>query len=231
MNIVLISDLHLGDVNSERHLERVAQKINSLNPDIVCIVGDIFNDDFYTIRDPGRTSELLENIEATYGVFASLGNHDGNMAGTLNQMMDFLEQSNVELLNCEHIIIDERLILIGRLDASPIGGFGEMSRKDFADILAQIEAESLPIVVMDHNPANISEYCENIDLILAGHTHGGQIFPGNLIVRAFHTARHGHYQINEGNTHVVVTQGAGTWLMPLRVGTDNEVVKLLLHKK
>ena len=226
MNIVFISDLHLGDVNSERRLESIVQGINSLNPDIVCIIGDIFNDDFYTIRDPGRASKLLRSINATYGVFASLGNHDGGR--TLPSMMDFLSRSNVKLLNCEHVIIDERLILIGRLDATPIGGFGDMKRRDFSEILARIEAE-LPIVVMEHNPRHIDEYDSEVDLILAGHTHRGQLFPGSLFTRAIFTVDYGHFQRDSGSPHVIVTQGAHTWLMPMRIGSNNEIASVIVR--
>ena len=223
MNIVLVSDLHLGDVNSESSLERITRGINSLNPDIVCIVGDIFNDDFYTIRNPDRASALLKSINAPYGVYASLGNHDGGL--TLNEMMDFLERSGVKILKDEHTIIDERLVLIGRLDPSPIGGFGEMSRRDFSELLAQIDS-NLPLVVMDHNPASIDQYGAEVDLILAGHTHGGQLFPGNLFTRSMFTVDYGHYQKDPGSPHVIVTQGAGTLMMPMRIGTNNEIASV-----
>ena len=226
MTIVLIADSHLGDTNGEERLEDIVAGINSLNPDIVCIAGDIFNDDFYNIQDPERASALLQRIESTYGVYAVLGNHDGGR--TLPEMMEFLERSNVTLLNCEHAIIDERLILIGRLDASPIGGFGEMSRKDFSEITNQID-ENLPIVVMDHNPGHIGEYGNDVDLILAGHTHRGQIFPGSLFTRAMFTVDYGHYQRDSDSPHVIVTQGVSTWQMPMRVGTNNEIVSIVVR--
>ena len=226
MNIVLIADLHLGDTNGENRLEDIVMGINSLNPDIVCIAGDIFNDDFYLIQDPDRASALLQRIESTYGVYAVLGNHDGGR--TLPSMIDFLERSNIQLLNCEHVIIDERLVLIGRLDTMAIGGFGDMSRKDFSEIMEQIDVD-LPIVVIDHNPANIDEYGNEVDLILAGHTHRGQIFPGSLFTRAMFTVDYGHYQRDSDNPHVIVTQGVSTWQMPMRVGTDNEIVKIQLR--
>jgi len=226
MKIVLIADLHLGDTNGEKRLEDIVQGINYLSPDIVCIVGDIFNDDFYIIRDPDRASALLRNIKSTYGIYASLGNHDGGR--TLPETIDFLERSNVKLLNCEHIVIDERLVLIGRLDASPIGGFGDMRRKDFSEIMEQIDV-NLPIVVMEHNPVHIDEYGDEVDLILSGHTHRGQIFPGNLITRAIYTVDYGHYQRDASSHHVIVTQGVSTWQMPMRVGTDNEIVSIRLQ--
>ena len=226
MKIVMIADLHLGDTNGEKRLEDIVQGINSLNPDIVCIVGDIFNDDYYMIQDPERASALLKNIEAAHGVYAVLGNHDAGR--TLPEMMGFLERSNIKLLNDDHVIIDDRLVLIGRLDSSPIGGFGDMERIELSEVMDQIDAD-LPIVVMDHNPANIGEYGNEVDLILSGHSHKGQIFPGNLITKAIYTVDYGHYQKEAGSPHVIVTQGVSTWLMPMRIGTDNEIVSIGLR--
>ena len=226
INIVFMADLHLGGIKSEKRIQGIVKGINSLKPDIVCIAGDIFTDDYYRVKNPGRASALLGSIEAKYGVYASLGNHDGG--STLNEMMDFLERSNIKLLNDEHIIIDERLILIGRLDSSPIGGFGELSRKDFSQVMAQADI-NLPVVVMDHNPGNMGEYGGEVDLILAGHTHRGQLFPGSLFTRLLFTADYGHYQKDPGSPHVIVTQGVGTWMIPMRVGTNNEIVSVVLR--
>jgi len=67
---------------------------------------------------------------------------------------------------------------------------------------------------------------EKTHLILAGHTHRGQMFPGNLFTRAMLAMDYGHYQINQNNTHVIVTQGVGTWMMPMRIGSNNEIVSI-----
>jgi len=234
MTIVFLSDLHLGEVHSERRLGRIVDEINSLNPDIVTLIGDIFNDDFYIIRNPGRAAEILRGIDSTFGVFACLGNHDAG--STVGSMMGFLEYSDITLLNEEHVIIDERLVLIGRLDPYPLGGFGDMRRGDLSIILDAVHADkrssnlyNLPIVVIDHNPSNIPEYGSEIDLALFGHTHRGQLFPGSLITSAIHILDHGHLQKNETSPHFIVTQGIHTWLMPMRVGTNNEIGKVAVR--
>ena len=225
MKIAFISDLHLGDANSEKRLEGIVQGINSLNPDIVCIVGDIFSDGYYNVKDPDKASTLFGSIDAIYGVYACLGNHDGG--STLTEMVDFLQRSNVILLNDESVTIDQRLVLVGRLDSSPIGRYGELSRKDFSEIMVQTDA-SLPVVVMDHNPGNIGQYDSNVDLILSGHTHRGQVFPGNLLTRMIYTVDYGYYKKDADSPQVIVTQGVGTWMLPMRIGTNNEIVSLVL---
>ncbi|WHT49671.1 hypothetical protein QNH10_09335 [Sporosarcina thermotolerans] len=92
-------------------------------------------------------------------------------------MVRFLEKSNITLLNDEHVIIDDKFILVGRVDPSPIGGFGGLQRKDIMEILTSINDIDLPIIVMDHTPSKLELYEDKIDLLLAGHTHRGQLFP------------------------------------------------------
>ena len=223
IKIVLISDLHLGSENSENRLGGIVRGINSLNPDIVCIVGDIFNDSYDSVRDPQAASTLFRSIESTYGVYACLGNHDGGR--TLDKMMDFLEESGVVLLKDEYTVIDERLVLVGRLDSSPIGGSGGLRRKDFREIIAQADLD-LPVVVMDHNPAHIGQYGKEVDLIISGHTHRGQLFPVNLIVKRLYVVDYGYYRKDADSPQCIVTQGVGTWMMPMRIGTNNEIVSV-----
>jgi len=225
MKIVLVSDLHLGAVNSEKNLSKTVSGINNLKPDIVCIAGDIFNGNIYALHNPSETMALLQSITAAYGVYACLGNHDSGR--TLKEMIRFLEQSNIKLLTDEYITIDDRLLLTGRLDSRPIGGSEGFKRKNFADIKVPVNT-NLPVVVMDHNPSNIKEYGNETDLVLSGHTHRGQIFPGNLLVKALYVISYGRYQKDNNSPHVIVTSGAGTWGMPMRIGSNNEIVMITL---
>lgn len=226
MNLVLISDLHLGAVHSEQRLPGIVRDINQLKPGLVCIAGDIFDDDYYAIHDPEKAMGLLKSISAPYGVYACLGNHDGGK--TFNEMQRFLEQSNVHLLKDECEIIDGRMALFGRVDPSPIGGFGELKRKEINERLDSIDT-NLPIVVMDHTPSKIEQYGKAIDLVLAGHTHKGQIFPFDWITNAMFTANYGHYQKDADSPHFIVTSGVSTWGMPMRIGTKSEIVSIRLH--
>lgn len=226
MKIVMISDLHLGALNSEERLAGIVDEINGLEPDLVCMAGDIFDNDCEAIRDPDEAARLLGNIAATYGVYACLGNHDAGE--TLGGMEKFLERSGIRLLNDEYVVIDGRLILAGRLDSSLIGGFGDMNRTEFAKVM-EGAPQTLPVIVMDHNPANIGEYGSEVDLVLCGHTHRGQIFPGSLFTRLMYVVDYGHYQKDAESPHAIVSSGVGTWGMPMRVGTDCEIVSVTLR--
>jgi predicted MPP superfamily phosphohydrolase len=86
----------------------------------------------------------------------------------------------------------------------------------------------MPVIVMEHNPARIGEYGGEVDLILAGHSHRGQMFPGSLITRAMFAVDYGHYQKDADSPHVIVTSGVSTWGPPMRVGTNSEIVVITL---
>ena len=223
MNIVMISDLHLGAIGSEGRLEKIVQEINAQKPDIVCIAGDFFDTDYASIRNPDQAIDTLRRISAVYGVYACLGNHDSGK--TLASMTEFLERCNIRLLNDEYVVIDQRLVLVGRLDSSPIGGYGSLNRKELSDVLSGADTQ-LPVVVLDHNPANIHDYGSETDLILSGHTHKGQLFPANLITDLMYTVDHGYYRKDGNSPHVIVSSGVGAWGMPLRVGSDCEIVTI-----
>lgn len=220
LNIVLISDLHLGAVYSEERLESMVAQINALEPDIVCLAGDIFDSDFAAIQNPGKAAETLRKLSATYGVYACLGNHDAGP--TFPQMESFLELSRILLLSETAVNVDNRLILLGRVDGSPIGGQGQHKRGNTASLLASLDT-GLPVVVIDHNPANLPQYASDADLVLCGHTHHGQIWPGN-----YFTA-YGYYPRSNSRPQYIVTSGVGYWGPPLRVGSSCEIVNITLR--
>jgi predicted MPP superfamily phosphohydrolase len=142
-------------------------------------------------------------------------------------MTAFLEQADIRLLSDEYAVIDNRLILAGRLDGSPIGGYGEQKRRELSDFLVS-QDPSLPVIVLDHNPAHVHSYGKEADLILCGHTHKGQLFPANFITNAMYAVDYGYYQKDPQSPHVIVTSGVGYWGMPMRVGTDCEIVTIHL---
>lgn len=222
MNIVMVSDLHLGAINSENRLIKIVSEINSLKPDLVLMAGDIFDNDYYALRDPDEVINLLGSIESTYGVYASLGNHDSG--STFDKLMDIFKKSNVNVLMDESVIIDNRLVVLGRLDGTPIGGFTDgISRGNIDDVINEIDS-NLPLIVLDHNPINIDEYDSRVDLVLSGHTHRGQLFPANIVTDLMYEVDYGYY-LND-YTHVIVSSGVGTWSMPMRVGSNCEIVSI-----
>lgn len=225
LKLVLISDLHLGALGSESRLDKIVQEINALQPDVICIAGDFFDSDFHSIRNPEKAAAALQKLSATYGVYACMGNHD---AGSTHQdMLTFLEQCGIRTLLDEAVIINDHFVLAGRLDSSPIGSF-DGTRKELSSFLPETD---LPVIVMDHNPGNMGTYTHEADLILSGHTHKGQLFPVGLITDAMFEEDHGYYRRDENSPHVIITSGIGYWGMPMRVGTDSEIVSITLRSE
>lgn len=224
LNIVLISDLHLGYTNNVVALEKMINEINKQKPDIVLMAGDIFNGGYKAFHEEERAEKLMKSIQSTYGVYACLGNHD---AGSSYQEMEtFLENSNVQVLKDEFKLVDNAFIIGGRRDSSPIGDQGV--RRENISALSQDDLKK-PVIMLDHQPANLKEYGSDVDLILSGHTHKGQLFPANLITNAMYTVDYGHYQKEEKSPQMIVTSGIGTWGPPLRIGSDNELA--VIHIK
>lgn len=220
LHIVLISDLHLGAVTSEERLETIVEKINQLKPDVVCLAGDIFDSDYGAIRNPEKAAKTLRRLNAAHGVYGCLGNHDAG--ASFAQMETFLEASNIRCLNEEYVNIDDRMILLGRVDSRPIGEQGEYVRWDTAALLESIETQ-LPVVVLDHNPENLPQYNNVADLVLCGHTHHGQIWPVNWFTA------YGYTPADNDTPQMIITSGVGVWGMPMRIGSRCEIVSIKME--
>lgn len=225
LRIVLISDVHLGAVGSEERLPRLIEAINRQEPDLVCIAGDLIDNCYEALRNPTKAAALLRSIKSRFGVYACLGNHD---AGESAEAMErFITSAGVYILKEEYKTVGP-LQLLGRLDGKPHGNYVNSSRRDTETLLAENPRPEMPLIVMDHNPAEISQYDSRCSLLLCGHTHNGQIFPGNLAIRAINTCGYGYYRKDKRSPHVVVSSGAGTWGPPMRIGTNCEIAVIEL---
>lgn len=223
--LVLISDVHIGAVGSEERLPKLAAAINAEKPDFVCIAGDLIDNCFEAIRDPERAAALVRSIESRCGVYACLGNHDAGESAAA--MEAFMEAAGIHVLKEQYVTIGT-LQLLGRLDGKPHGDYVNSKRRDTAALLGGNPRPDLPLIVLDHNPSVIPQYGDCCTLLLCGHTHNGQIFPGNLVVRAINICGYGYYRKDANSPHVVVSSGAGAWGPPMRIGTDCEIVVIEL---
>lgn len=240
LKVVLTADLHLGYNAGCRQMTQMVEKINAQNPDIVLIAGDIFDNQFDALDNPQKLTSILRGIKSRYGVYAVYGNHDVDekiLAGftfsgkkeekVSDPRMDaFLEDSGIILLRDEAALIDNSFYIYGRRDASRPGR-GITARKTPQEITAALD-KSKPILVMDHQPRELDELADaGVDLDLCGHTHDGQMFPGNLIVRFFWENPCGYLQ--KGQMHNIVTSGAGVFGPNMRVGTKAEICSITVH--
>lgn len=236
LKIAMVADLHLGYSTTESQIQRMADLINSQTPDLVCIAGDIFDNDFDAIKNPQSVASILAGLKSRYGVYACYGNHDVSekiLAGfTFSQnkplpedprFCEFLTDAGIRLLEDETVLIDDRFYLTGRKDKSKAQKEGD-SRLSFSQLTEELNPD-LPLIVMDHQPNELAEAAAaGVDLDLSGHTHDGQIFPGNLIMKFLWENPCGI--LKKEAMYSVVTSGVGVWGPAMRIGTDSEVVIL-----
>jgi predicted MPP superfamily phosphohydrolase len=241
LKIVLLADTHFGYNSGAVHAQEIVDKINEQQPDLVCIAGDIFDNEYDAVREPEKISEILRTIRSKYGVYACWGNHDLNepiLAGFTfkhkkedsKQLKDprmklFLQNSNIQLLEDEAVLIDNSFYVVGRKDASLIEKIEE-KRKTPAQLTQKLDKDKT-IIVIDHQPKELQDIADTgVDLDLCGHTHDGQTFPGNFTVKFLWENPCGYLQ--KGSMHNIVTSGSGVWGPAMRVGTDSEICTINL---
>ncbi|WP_424769201.1 metallophosphoesterase [Paenibacillus sp. sgz302251] len=216
LNIVMASDMHFSLLSGKKHAERMVEEINALKPDIVLFPGDILDDQIEPYLDQG-IDKLLEKIEAPYGVYASLGNHD-KYKGHTDELIGVLENSGIQVLYDESLTIDNKFTLIGRKD------YSDSDRAALSELMAGLDT-SKPFILLDHQPNELDIAQQNgIDLILSGHTHYGQVAPANLITGLMFENDWGYLQ--KGQLHSIVSSGYGFWGPPIRIGSQSEIVQI-----
>ena len=239
LNVVLIADLHLGYNIGCRHMEKMVDKINAQNPDLVVVAGDIFDNEYEALENPDRLAAILRGIQSKYGVYACYGNHDIQekiLAGftfggkekkeSSVKMDEFLEKSGITLLRDEYVLIDDSFYLYGRPDYERPGR-GIDERKSPQEITEDLDL-SLPVLVIDHEPRELQELADaGVDADLCGHTHDGQLFPGNLTIKLMWENACGY--LKKGNMHSIVTSGVGLFGPNMRVGTKSEICDITMH--
>ena len=220
LRVVHLSDLHLGTIQDAAWLGNLVDKTNHLKPDMVLITGDLFDGDMQVLENPDTVGELLSSFETKYGTFLCWGNHDAGE--TFPQMREMVEGAGIVILEDGAQIVGDKLFAIGgRRDSGPIGEQGR--EREAVEARWSEQLENIPFIVMDHRPSNIEEYGDYVDLILSGHTHQGQVFPGSLVTDMIFPVDYGFYE-KENGTQVIVSSGVGTWGPPIRLGTRSEIV-------
>ena len=232
LRIALIADLHMGYNSSVSRVQKVIDAVDAENPDIVVIAGDIFDNEYDAIPDKGAMIETVKEMTEKYPTYACWGNHDveekilvgftfGGGAKDDSGFRQFLSDSGIILLEDETVLTDEGFYIAGRRDPSKSEKEGH-DRLTPSELLEDLD-KTKPVIVIDHQPGELEELAEaGADIDLSGHTHDGQIFPGNLTVKLAWENPYGVKQV--GNMTSFVTSGAGVWGPPMRVGTDSEVM-------
>ena len=243
LNMVLISDMHMGYNVGTNMVQKMVDAINACNADVVVIAGDIFDNEYDALDDPDALIDILSGIQSKYGVYAVYGNHDVDekiLCGftfdrdedtekVSDERMDaFLEKAGITLLRDETVLIDDSFYIFGRPDMERPGRDITV-RKTVAEELDGLDTEK-PIIVLDHEPNEIHEAAEaGADLYLCGHVHDGQTFPLNIIQKFLWENPCGYLQVDQ--MHNIVTSGAGIWGPAIRLGTRAEICNITVTFK
>jgi len=220
LNAVLVSDIHLSPINGEKFLEGIVNKINALNPDIIFVAGDLV-DDKASHLEKSKIGPALLKLKSKYGSYACTGNHEYINGGT--ECVNYMKELGLKVLPDSAVKINGDFYVIGRNDRA-VKQFDGNGRKSLEEILSGVD-KNFPLILMDHTPFGLDEAEKNgIDLQLSGHTHHGQMFPGNLITKMVYEISSGYLKKN--NTQYYVSCGAGTWGPPVRIASRSEIVNL-----
>lgn len=234
--IVLFADTHIGVNSTPKIYEDMVDRINEQDADLVVVAGDLVTSSFGAMRDPETYASIMRGIESKYGVYAVYGNHDvdepllggftyaGKENAKRNPAMEgWVNDCGWKLLTDDVTRIPELndLVIVGRRDESRPGeGFDE--RAPLSDLLKETDPDD-SILLLQHEPSDLYELDEyGVDLSVSGHTHDGQIFPGNIITKILTEQSYG--MENWGDAIAVVTSGVGYYGPPIRVCTISEIV-------
>ncbi|WP_042355808.1 metallophosphoesterase [Bacillus rubiinfantis] len=220
MKIVMASDLHFGKLAGAGQAAKLAAAIKKENPDLVLLPGDIIDDEIAPFLEEGIPN-IFKKIQQP--IFAVLGNHDRER--TAVDLIQIFNNSGMKVLDDETIVLENGVTLVGRRDR----GYQDVNRKKLAQLMSNVD-KSKPVILLDHQPYDLVIAADNgVDLMLSGHTHRGQIAPGNLITKRLFENDWGY--VKRGKMQSIVSSGYGFWGTPLRIGTRSEIVVINIHFK
>ena len=220
--IVHLSDFHLGPFTSREQIERAVETANRLHPDIIALTGDYISHDR---QFAAPCAELIGNLRARYGIYAVLGNHDHWTDAAL--ITDLFRAEGITVLVNQGMRFELRgeAFWLAGVDDTMVG------LEDLPLALAGARDDEMKLVLA-HNPIILRRAARaGVDLVLSGHTHGGQVTlrsersasarPRRRMLRGL-----GH----QGQTQIYVTRGLGTVILPIRYGSPPEISLLELRR-
>ncbi|MFD9099830.1 metallophosphoesterase [Streptomyces virginiae] len=223
LRIAVVSDIHLGPLLGRAHTERIVRMVNGLQADLVTIVGDLADG---TASQLGPAARPLKALESRYGNFFVTGNHEYLYDG-VEDWLDEMRNVGVRPL------VNERVEILHNGAHLDLAGVEDLAGEEFGrgpDLGRALGGRDLsrPVVLLAHQPVFADEAARHgVDLQLSGHTHGGQMFPLTAVTSLVNPVNSGLGRVED--TQVYVTNGAGFFGPPVRVGAPAEITLLELR--
>jgi predicted MPP superfamily phosphohydrolase len=226
-----ISDIHVGPTIKTRYLQRIVDRVNTLDADLVAITGDLVDG---SVQELGHQVAPLAQLSSTYGTFFVTGNHEYYSGA--HSWIDKLRSLGIQVLMNEHVVIDHRLdsqdveaakvVVAGVADHSA-HHFDESHRSDPHAALADAPEQAFFRLLLAHQPRSATAAADaGFDLQLSGHTHGGQFWPWGHFVRFQQPFTAGLHRLEQ--LWVYTSRGTGYWGPPKRFGAPSEITHLRL---
>ena len=220
--IAQISDIHIGGLIEKNFITNMIKKVNALNPDIIVITGDLIDTPLHKAK---KMLDELINLQSKYGTFYIVGNHE--YFYSVQHVIKYISSLGIKVLENESVYIGEENKGFNLLGVYDIFGYKIDSYKpDIKQALLYTQKNS-PNILLAHQPRYMKEVPNDVDLVLSGHTHGGQIAPFNLLVRLVQPYIRGLHQ-HSSNTQIYVNKGTGFWGPPMRLGASSEITNITL---
>lgn len=213
LKIAFISDIHIGSGTSPQQIKNLVDTLNQNQYDLICLGGDIFDEN--SPQDYiEQTLKILSAAHSKYGIYAVDGNHEKYISLSSQKLY---QKYKITYLNEKFVCIDGLFNIIGREDVS-------LHSSTSIDTICENMDSSLPTIVLDHNPGRYKENQKYADIQLSGHTHAGQIFPGNVITNLLYDNDYG--LLVQNHHSLIVSSGYGSWGFPIRFMTNCEYVEV-----
>lgn len=225
--VLLLTDTHYGKVLKKKNLEKLKQKLEKEQIDILLLGGDIV-DENTTKEEMKEIFKIIRSIKTTKGKYYIYGNHDRQKYTkkkefTEEELEKTIKENNIEILKDEKKEI-ENILIIGRDDLSN-------KRKKLEELLTETINEKY-IILIDHQPTDYEKASSlGVDLILSGHTHAGQIFPAGSIIKWFKMADLWYGRKTVGQMEAIVSSGLAGWGYPIRTEKHSEYVLINIEKE
>jgi hypothetical protein len=219
----MLSDLHLGSQFSARWFATLVDRVQALHPDLILLGGDIVEG--HGPLDPALQA-VFARLQALLGVYAVTGNHEH--FGDTRTSIAMTKKAGVVWLHDEMRFIAPGLSLAGVDDLGLRRGLDSALASQIESVASTGGGEA--VILLSHTPAQVEQAAAaGVVLMLSGHTHNGQIWPFNYLVKAFFPYITGRYDIN-GMT-LIVGRGAGLWGPRMRLWRRGEIVEVTLLAK